>query len=306
MSISSQAAWADFWSGSGAVRASGCLPAGLRRIETVQSRIWTEAVRSLAPKARVLDLATGDGAVLGKIGKARGDLKLVGVDSSPVLPAGPRSARLIPNVPMEALPFPDESFDLVTSQFGFEYGDTRCIAGEVRRVLRKGGAFAFILHHSGGAIVTHNRRRSEALRWAAMESELLDKAAALANSRKLVPLPTPQLFRDAPIEARRRFPEQNVAEEFATAVLQSLEMGLRHPPGETLKVLATLRGKAESEIARIEALRVAARDDRQISRLADELVEAGLDAEAPATLHEQEDGRPFAWLIRGSRAAAAM
>jgi SAM-dependent methyltransferase len=301
MSTSSEAAWADFWSGSGAGPESGCLPDGLRRIDAVQSRIWAGVVRPLARKARVLDLATGDGAVLGKIGKARGDLKLIGVDSSPVLPAGPKAARLMPGVTMEALPFPDGSFDLVTSQFGFEYGDTKRIAAEVRRVLREGGNFAFIIHHADGAIVAHNRGRSEALRWAARESGLLDKAAAVANSRKLVQLPTPRHFRDAPIEARRRFPRQSVAEEFATAVLQTLDMGSRHPPGESLQNLATLRGKAINEIARIEALCAAARDNRQIARLADQLKSAGLTAQAPVTLHEQEDGRPFAWLITGSR-----
>lgn len=301
MNTDSRSAWADFWKGGGAGPESGCLPAGLRSIDTAQNRVWQDVARSLKRKARVLDLATGDGAVLGKIAKIRGDLELVGVDSSPVLPPGPKPARLMAGVSMEALPFPDESFDLVASQFGFEYGDSSAIAAEVHRVLLSGGAFAFIVHHSGGAIVAHNKGRSEALRWAAVESELLEKAAAIAEARKLMDLRTPPFFHQAPTEARRRFPGQSVGEEFATAVLQTLEMGRRRPPRKTLEVLSALRRKADNEIARIDALRAAARDERQISKLISILGSAGLVAEVPVTLREQEGGGAFAWLIRGNK-----
>lgn len=305
MNTRSEAAWADFWSAGGAGPESGCLPAGLRGIDAAQRRLWQEVARSLPRRARVLDLATGDGAVLGKIGGARKDLKLVGVDSSPVLPSGPKNARLMPCVSMEALPFPGASFDLVTSQFGLEYGDTSKIASEVSRVLRPGRRFVFIVHHSDGAIVAHNRDRAEALRWSALESGLLEKAAAVANSRKLIALPTPRAFYEAPVDARHRFPSQSVGEEFATAVLHTLELGQRRPPTETLEVLATLRRKAENEIARIEALRAAARDEQQIARLKGELESTGLPSLVPAELWEEGGDRPFGWLIRGLKPGTA-
>jgi SAM-dependent methyltransferase len=300
-STRSEAAWADFWKAGGIGAESGCLPGGLQAIDSVQRQVWKDIARSLPRGARVLDLATGDGAVLGKLRDGRTDLKLVGVDSAPLLPKGLRGAELKPGVPMETLPFADRSFDLVTSQFGFEYGETGRIAAEVYRVLRPGAHFALIVHHAGGPIVAHNDRRLGGLAWAVRESGLLEKAEALARARALADLPTPPLFRDALLDVRRRFPGQQVGEEFATAIISTLDMGRRHPPGETLEVLATLRAKAGSEIARIEALKGAARDAEGIVGLTANLETAGLTVDAPSLLHEPSKRTPFAWLLRGVR-----
>jgi SAM-dependent methyltransferase len=268
-------------------------------MDAVQRQVWVAVARALPRGARVLDLATGDGAVLGKLRDGRPDLKLVGVDSSVVLPKGVKGAELKAGVPMERLPVPPASFDLVTSQFGFEYGDTARIAGEVRRVLRPSGRFTFIIHHAGGPIVGHNGKRLGSLDWAVRKSGLLEKAAALARARALTDLPTPPLFRQAALETRTRFPGQSVGEEFASAIAVTLDMGRGRPPQETLDVLATLRAKAENEIARIEALRGAARDPTQIAALVTELETAGLAPDAPALLHEASGGAPFAWLLTG-------
>lgn len=302
-STRSEAAWADFWKDGGRGPESGCLPNALQKIDAVQRQVWQGVTRSLPRGARVLDLATGDGAVLGKIRDRRADLKLIGVDSSAVLPKGLKGATLKPGIAMETLPFDHNSFDLVTSQFGFEYGDTAATAAEVQRVLRSNGAFAFIIHHAAGPIVAHNEGRLAGITWAARESGLLEKAAALAKARGRMDLPTPPLFHAAPAEARRRFASQSVGEEFTTAILHTLEMGRRCPPRETLEVLLTLQVKAENEIARIEALRRAARDPDQIAALRAELEAAGLAADAVETLHEEGETRPFAWLMQGYKTA---
>lgn len=298
-STRSEAAWADFWRSGGAGPESGCLPLGLQGIDAAQRAVWEGVARQLRRGARVLDLATGDGAVLGKIRRVRSDLKLVGVDSSPVLRPSPKGVTLTASVSMESLPFDDASFDFVTSQFGFEYGETASVAREVRRVLRTDGGFAFIVHHAGGRIVAHNRGRSEALAWASQESGLLEKAEALARARGRIDLPTPAAFREAPAEARRRFPRQGVGEEFATAVLQTLELGRRAPFRETLEVLGTLKARAGNELARVRALGHAARDREQITLLIEELEQAGLEVEPPTTLCEDNEAEPFAWLLRG-------
>jgi SAM-dependent methyltransferase len=304
MSTRSEKAWADFWSRGGAGPESGCLPKGLAGIDAEQRRIWGAVAEQMPPGASVLDLATGDGAVLGKLRSRRSDLKMTGVDSSAVLPKGVQGAKLIPKVAMESLPFRDGSFDLVTSQFGFEYGDTGRIAAEVRRVLRPDGRYAFIIHHAEGAIVAHNRGRAEVLRAALGPGGVHEKAVALAKARQLAPLPTPPFFFTAPEDALRQFPGQDVGQEYAAAVLQTLEMGRRRHPRETLEVLDALKGKAENEISRIEALREAARDANGIAALCDQLRAAGLSAGEPEVLRERLDALPFGWHVAGRPAAA--
>lgn len=294
-------AWSSFWAAGGAGPESGCLPRALKFIDAAQRRVWEDAARALPKDARVLDLATGDGAVLGKMRRARTDLKMVGVDSSPVLPPTPKGMTLRAGVAMEALPFPDASFDQATSQFGFEYGDTARTASEVARVLKPGGRITFVVHHAQGPILAHNMTRRTRLTWALDESGLLPRARALVAARRLAMLPTPSLFKTAPGEAGTRFGAGSVAEEFVAAILQTLELGRHSPPDQSLEVLQILEGRARNELARISALAGAACDEPRVRKLADELSIAGIGTTTPDLIYEAGSNTAFAWLVQGTR-----
>ncbi len=297
----SEAAWSAFWETGGAGPESGCLPKALQQIDAVQRAVWTAAVQKVPRGARVLDLATGDGAVLGKIRRARPDLKLIGVDSARRLPAGPKGVHLRAGVPMERLPFPNGHFDLVTSQFGLEYGNVPAVSAEVARTLKPAGRFQFIVHHADGPIVAHNDKRRAGLAWALQESGIVQRARALVKSRAIAPLPTPASFRAAAAEARSRFPSQSVAEEFCLAVLQTLELGRAAPPAQSIEVLNTLESRATNELQRIDALRRAACGPGAISDIMGHLRAAGLAVEAPSLLRDTGCAQPFAWLLSGVR-----
>ncbi|HEX9954434.1 MAG TPA: class I SAM-dependent methyltransferase [Allosphingosinicella sp.] len=293
--------WADFWAGKAGERQTACIPDGLKDIDQAQRAAWQAFAAKLPAGARVLDLATGDGAVLKKIREVRSDLQLVGVDSAPSLPPSPPGISLRAGVSMESMPFKDGSFDAVVSQFGYEYGDTRAIAGEVGRLLRPGGGLALLIHRSDGPIVAHNLPRRDALRWALAPGGYLSKARALAGARRLVALPTPAAFRSAADEAQRLYPGQSVGAEFLTAVWQTLEMGRSKPPNESLEVFDTLEKKALNEIERIETLERAACDPARIKAILAEVEDAGLDVQAPAELIEGGSGRSFAWWLSATR-----
>lgn len=295
------AAWSSFWAAGGAGPESGCLPHALKGIDAAQRRVWEDTARTLPKGAKVLDLATGDGAVLGKLRRARADLRLVGVDSSPVLPRAPKGMTLRTGVAMEALPFAEGSFDQVTSQFGFEYGDTVRTAREIARVLKPGGKLTLILHHAQGPILAHNLTRASRLDWALNQSHLLARARALVAARRLARLPTPALFKSAPAEARARFGPGSVGEEFVTAILQTLELGANSPPEESLEVLQTLQNRAGNELARISALSRAACDRARIDELTAQLTAAELTMTRPGLLHEIGPEPAFAWLLGGVR-----
>lgn len=286
-------AWAGYWS-RGEAGAGGCIPDAPPQIEALLDRLWTEFARALPKGGAVLDLATGNGTVLRRIAARRRDLKLTGIDASPSLPPAPPGIRFLAGTAMEALPFPDGSFEAVTSQFGFEYGDPERIVRELVRVL-KGGTLRFLIHHEASVLVRHNAARRRALAWAARESGLLNKARNLASARKALPLPTPTLFRLAISEARSRFPGQPVATEFVTAIAQSLELGARRPPAETLQVLDSLAAKSSDEIGRIDALERSAIDAEGVGSIAEMLRAAGFAADVRQV--DEPGGGPFAWLV---------
>lgn len=292
---SDREAWASFWKSGGD---GGCLPCAQGAVEEAQRACWEAFAQRLPRGARVLDLGTGNGVVLVRMGRVRPDLKLTGVDASPYLPPAPKGVSLRAGVPIEKLPFAAAGFDAVTAQFGYEYADTALAAREVARVLKPGGIFQLMIHRRDGPILAHNLARREALDWALAPGGWLDKARALAAARAFALIPTPPAFRQAPQEARQRFPRQSVATEIMLAMLQALD-----PPmtaNASLAALASLDRKARGEMARIAELDNAARDEAGIGQLIEELRGFGLAVDSPSLLEDRQ-GQGFAWLVSGSR-----
>lgn len=99
---------------------------------------------------RVLDVGTGTGVVA--LTAARMGARVTGVDLTPALIERARLNASIAEQPdiawhegdAEALPFEDESFDVVVSQFGHMFAPRADLAArEMLRVLRPGGALCF-------------------------------------------------------------------------------------------------------------------------------------------------------------------
>ncbi|WP_330230769.1 class I SAM-dependent methyltransferase [Nocardia sp. NBC_00508] len=100
------------------------------------------------PGAWVLDVGTGPGRLLTRLLSRRMDLRLHGVDLSPHMIeiaertlAGDQAELSVGDV--GALPYPDDSFDLVVSSLSLhEWPDVERAIAELARVLRPGGTVA--------------------------------------------------------------------------------------------------------------------------------------------------------------------
>ncbi len=290
------AAWGHYWR-EAAGTGSGCA-SGAAGITAACVRVWREFAGALPRGAAVLDLATGNGAVLRYVSGGRPDLKLTGVDSAPDLgDVAGASQTLMAGVAMERLPFEAASFDAVTSQFGFEYGDTNAIAGEIARVLRPGGALRLLIHHANSPVVTQSRARAEQLRWALAPASPLDQATKFAASRQLAPLPLPPALSAAPSGAALTFGRPSAAAEIMTGMVQILELGGPRAP----ELLRQLRAKVAGELVRLDALAEAARDEARIETIRRELDAAGLQVAAARTVGEDAEGPVFAWHVDAVR-----
>lgn len=291
-------AWTQYWT-TEARSEGGCCGDG--EIAEVLDEVWAEFAETLPPRARVLDLATGDGAVLRRIRARRPKAELVGVDLAEALPRPGRNIRLMPGVAMEDLPFEAGRFDAVTAQFGLEYGDIERAIREVSRVLVPGGRARGLGHHRDSPMIAHNVARRHALAWAVLESGWLDKARSFARARALANLPVPPTFRTAVDEASRLHPGQPVAAEFIAAILQSLQLHAHAPVERTLQALDRLAQKARHEMGRIELLERAALDDDQVATCTDWLDQAEMRVDQVRMLTEPSQSRPFAWMIDATR-----
>jgi len=122
---------------------------------------WHRLVDGLPDGARVVDLATGNGAVaVAVLRHARSlgrKLAVEGVDFAQIDPVGNagkqpqlreelHAIRFHPGTPLEHTGLPAATYDLVTSQYGIEYGDLPAAVAEIARLLVPGGCFGAILH----------------------------------------------------------------------------------------------------------------------------------------------------------------
>jgi SAM-dependent methyltransferase len=139
---------------------------------------WHALVERLADGARVVDLATGNGAVpmvLLQHARTLGlRLELEGVDVAgidPVAHAGRRAEwladlatiRFHAGTPLERTGLASSQYHLVTSQYGIEYGDLDAAADEIARLLKPGGLFGAIIHSADSNVAITARRLDELL-----------------------------------------------------------------------------------------------------------------------------------------------
>ncbi|QBG37451.1 sulfotransferase [Litorilituus sediminis] len=150
---------------------------------------WKDFFAVIPDKHRVLDIATGNGAVL-ELGLKyilNENIEMVGVDSAQVASSN-KGYTLLSEVNVEKLPFEHDHFTEITSQFGIEYSDLAQSMAEVYRVLQPGGRFQFICHAEDSKIVMNNRKivdcSRELFKFGGAFSALSDMLSEL-NSKKL-------------------------------------------------------------------------------------------------------------------------
>ena len=152
-------------------------------------------------------------------------------------------------------PFDDDSFELVTSQFGFEYSKIPDTLPEVRRVLVSNGRLVAIVHHAESELIIAARRELAMYSLALDELDVFDQ---LVNYHEA--LGTLDGSQDE-IAARI-----NAAAKEAKATVGAMRSIERDFPGEeaTQQVNGTVSALARPQFSdaasRIEAVRIAQAD----------------------------------------------
>lgn len=257
-------AWKEFWARNAKAGAGGCLPARWSAIENAQQAAWQKFFDAVPGTPRVLDIATGDGRVLAWLLAMRPGIDATGTDLAPQLPPPPRGAKVHAGIAMENLPFADASFDVITSQFGFEYGDSKRTTAEISRLLAPGGTIGLIVHRGDGPILEHNASRRAQIQWVLNEIDLITSIHAMLNTGNGMASAVALATETAKAGARQ-WGEGSAAWEIPEAVRRTLLFSGRGSRAQLDTTLAQISFQASNELGRIESLGRAcfAADDRE-------------------------------------------
>jgi SAM-dependent methyltransferase len=175
-----KAVWSRYWSHGAAHSCGGSYG---NRYDGAIAYFWRAQFEVLPGAARVLDIATGNGAVPQlMIDSAAPTVTCDAIDLASLEPQwigelAPHTrarVRFHGQQAAEALPFPDACFDLVTSQYGLEYTELARSVPEILRVLRPGGKVCLITHHADAQPVRLARTELVHLSWLQAPSGLLE------------------------------------------------------------------------------------------------------------------------------------
>lgn len=147
--------WGKYWHGTGT---AGAFSTGGANHPGIQV-FWSDFFQSVTDRwarPRLLDVASGNGAVVQSAQQMMSDkeLDITCVDISDaaiknVVARFPGVTGIVSDA--RSIPLDDQSFDIVTSQFGVEYAGPDAIP-EVARLVAPGGALAFLMHIENGSI----------------------------------------------------------------------------------------------------------------------------------------------------------
>ena len=296
--MDSVTAWSQYWSEDNRQSNGGCLPGSLTQLQEQQKSIWTSFAQQMPRKGRVLDLACGDGDVIRTMLKARSDLKAVGVDSAEAVANFPKGARLRPKTNMEKLPFGAQSFNGITSQFGFEYGDSDRIIKEIARVLKVGGLYSLIVHVENSAIVESNLSRKNDLDDLINGKKIISMAQNyIRNGSPMGPI-VPPVILNIVQEAEQTFGRNSVRWQFSAAVAQTLQLAANTPIEGTLHQLKALQLHGLGELKRISELSNAGLSKKGVEDLK-EVFDSNELTVSNLSLMKLDNGKAFAWSMQG-------
>ena len=314
-----RAAWSRYWAGG---RLHSCGGSFDGNYDGPIRAFWQAAFATLRPGQRVLDIATGNGPLPRLLLDLRPDAAIDcdAVDLAGVAPAWWRELpdatrerlRFHAGVAAEALPFDDDRFDLVMSQYGIEYADLDAAVGEVLRVLAPGGRVRLLVHHAGSLPVALAADELAEIDWLVSPDGLLAAAAWMLApmARSVTPEgraalqahPSAQAAR-AGFDAAQRVAQDRVGRsrcpdvlhEAGQGVAQAFGIARTHGVAAGDAALANMRQALADAALRLHELRTHALDADAVQALCRRFESAGITPARATPL--SHDGRLMAWAI---------
>ena len=281
--------WETYYRSTGALATCPTTPAG--GYDQELESVWETFLADLPAGAVVLDIGTGNGAVVliaaDLARKQSREWHIHGADLAQIDPARhvpDGEARFAgchfhPGVATERLPFDEGSVDAICAHYAFEYAERDAALAEIVRVLKPGGAAQFVMHHVDSLLV---KNAGQTL----AEAELVLRDTRIYR----------RLRRLVEQEGRQARPDDHTARELRSAIQrlkaaygEASARGKGHVIGvalDAVQKLLALRARHGAAQVALEVDRAEEEMRLSVRRLQD-LLERALDEQALESLLEQ-------------------
>ncbi len=292
-------AWSVFWQSD---QLQSCMPVNEPDDSDQLLLSWRAFFDALPAGAQILDLGTGNGSLATQavtVSHTKPErFSIHGVDLADIQPSRYVSSAakqldeitFHPRTPMEKLPFADNHFAAVASQYAIEYSQTQESLPEALRVLEPGGPFRFLLHADDGVL----KERCQ-LQWQQAETilasslfpatgDLLEKLveAEAQNTPQTISVAEQSIAALKTVfdELERRFSDDenhSLIDNLFAAVRRLPEMRKSQNLETLLKMTDDIRNLLVAQSKRLQAMQHAALDGSAAKAMADRLRELGAD-----------------------------
>ena len=280
--------WTRYWADG---RIAACMADNSGTYGDLLGQQWRQWIGRLPAAARVLDLATGNGALIHlALSSQQGDtLRLAGVDYAAIQPwrnlpaAAQQRVRFYGQTNIEQLPFAANMFDAVISQYGAEYAATLPAVSEAVRVLAPGGQLRWVCHYQrstvyrntcneiGHARFVLEKAQPDVLLQALLRTQI-DGGRFIEQSHQRTAATPQRRALDAALQAcMQRLRESAAKSDFLDMVMQNLgylyQHRESHAPDLVLQKVAEVRVEMEVYLGRMQALVDSAMGDNEVANM---------------------------------------
>lgn len=300
--------WTSYWQGGAGFSLSHGQPG--HRSADVLRELWDRTFADAPEGARVLDLATGAGQVATWAANAGRGFCVTGIDYADIPPSRTDApgVRFLGGVGLESLPFEPESFDLIVSQYGFEYGDRQKASAEVARVLARDGTGRLVLHHRDSVLSADYDARAAVFRAALRDVDPVRVGRKVfelhARNAPAAQLAEPEArFRASVEKARSRLasgPAHAEAKTYVDYLGALAAQPGRFEPSDALGKLDQVEQLTTAWLLRYQAQARAVLDEAGVEGVRHRLGRQGLEV-GPAEPLVSDTGALLAWTLAYSK-----
>lgn len=267
--------WSLYWAQD---RLHSCVATDEDVDQAVLNDVWKSFAESLAADARVLDLATGNGAVPSALLLNKSTLLIDAVDQADVDPAkflknNPELAAVTfhANTDINKLPFKNNSYDAISSQFGIEYAGLGHASKSASKCLKPGGRLCFVIHHADSSIIKSSHAKIVEMQELLKPSGIVDTLLAVLKGD--VELNDLELLGQSYLEGDFVRTQQISGQVFSG--IEQIAASMQSDPQHARNLTATLNLRVCGEFERLRQMENAAQSEDEIKNYQQQLINEG-------------------------------